>query len=253
MEEISYFGKSLLNFNDIQNTIPCLLVNYRHCRCNVDIKSLCANEKQSIINIMTISGQFESSKNVNESSIGDNFTMNNQIYIKEKLYRRYLVNYYQPLFEQYLYQKIESNQQEVKLKKNNIQSQQYKKLALSIQNSYLRKVRNAFDTVNKLSQVLSGYRKSISFLENLLDFREEYLKDNYGKPKLSKSGIGVMKSAFSKIHKYSQLNKRIGKGSKILKRLYNNKFRGKLLKNFYHWKFYTSKSVKFDNQGSGII
>ena len=145
---------------------------------------------------MTISGQFESSRNVNESSIGDKFTMNNQIYIKEKLYRRYLVNYYQPLFEQYLYQKIESNQQEAQLKKNNIQSQQYKNLALSIQNLYLRKVRNAFDTVNKLSQVLSGYRKSISFLKNLLDFKEEYLKDNFEKSKVSKSGIGVMKSAF---------------------------------------------------------
>ena len=98
-------------------------------------------------NIMTLEKSHEKSFSSNESFTGEKYT-DNEVFIKEKLYRRYLVKYYQPLFEHYLYEEIKSNQKENTQKKK-INNKNYEKLALLIQKSYLKKAKITFDAINK--------------------------------------------------------------------------------------------------------
>ena len=137
-------------------------------------------------------------------------------YLVEKLYRRYLVTYYSPLFDVYHQEEVrniiknETNSEEEWKSEVEIiieePNQNLDILPKILHTIYKKRINLAFNEISFYSQSVKKATETFNILENILSFNNSYLIDS-DKGILSKFGKGITKNALNKMMNFSKLAK----------------------------------------------
>jgi hypothetical protein len=212
------------------------------------VRNLCPDEIQNLINVIGV--ETNDISNI-ESSNDSSWVENDQLVCIEKLYRRYLVTYYSPLFDIYSYeepvtientvQSLKDNTSEVSLSVED--SYKYEVLPNMLNRLYKKKIEYSFDALFVYSEAIKKARNAFNLFEDVLAFRKEHLVNE--KSQLTKTGKSLLKTSFDNMFTLSRYTKRMKDGLKVLNRVnrYRNKHR--ILKYWYKWKIYNSNILQY--------
>lgn len=187
--------------------------------------------------------------NIESSNDSSRIESDNLICI-EKLYRRYLVTYYSPLFDIYCYEEPVTIENAVQSPKDNNSdvslsvedNYKFEVLPNVLDRIYKERIEYSFDALSVYSEAVRKARNAFNVFEDILTFRKEHLSNK--SLQLTKVGKSMLKTSFNKILTLSKLTKRISNGLKVLDRV--NRYRNKhqILKYWYKWKIYNSNMLK---------
>lgn len=229
-------------------------MNYRHCKCNHKIRNLSPVENQEILNVLLENSDCNSSVSRSSDSC---FEGKKDVCLVEKLYRRYLVNYYPPLFDIYYHEETEQQNDNdthnddsnveiyIEDETSNDELAAHEILPILLERIYKSKIKLAFKYIYNYSKAVVQGEKALNLIESILTFKTEYLvtisQESSGrKQKLSPFGLSIMKRAFGKLQRQARENMRVIKGCQMLKRVMRYKNRQRLVRSWYKWKFFSS-------------
>ena len=236
-KDVIYWEISVVN--EPLQEFPNLRVNYAHHKCTHTFTDLCPDQSQDSLNVL-VTRDLQDSTGSPSSFI-------------EKLYRRYLVTYfYEGPNLRHTFDLPNDNQSEVEVTVDDQISEddEYKLEILPNVLDRLCKERLAigFDALVLFSQAYKKGEKALSLLENILNFKTEYLTSKIsGKPsKVTLLGKSIMKQAMQKIQEKSKLMRKLTTGAKILTRVHRYRSRHKIMKFWYHWKLIHFKAPRIN-------
>ena len=226
---------------------PNLLVNYGHLKWTHKVQNLCPDEIQNIINVVFPIAEDFSNVSMNNSSESWNLEEGPENpYLVEKLFRRYLVTHYSPIFDLYLYEEPETkddwnSEVEVVIEEDD---NKYEVLPTVLDRIYTKRAREAFEALEFYSESVQKATVTFNSLENILSFQKGLLKDKDNK--LTNIGKSILKECLRKIHYFSKRISKLSSGLKILKRINRYQNKQQILKFWYKWKINHSKMMKLE-------
>ena len=251
---------------DDESKYPSLLVNYRHWRCTHKLKNLSPIERQDFINVIFETRNGDINLSTSNSSDVWSDTNKESFTLTEKLFRKYLVNYYEPLYDLYKHEEVEQHDINISINEgdsevevsienkscNEYEYSQYEVLPNVLDKLYKLRVDYAIRSLFIYSKAIIKGERALNLLESILNFKTEYLitrqKDKTDSWfKLSVFGLSIIKQAFAKIYERSKKNSNILKGMKIIKRLTFYREKQNIIKFWFKWKLFHTNYLEQSN------
>lgn len=170
-----------------------------------------------------------------------------------------MVNYYPPLFDFYHYQEVEeeanqitqtddqeNSDVEVYIEDESENYPHYEALPAVLDKLYKKRITYGLKSLYIYTSALIKGENALNLIENILNFKTEYLttRNTKDESKVSILGLSIMRNAFHKIQAKAKFSSKLLKGMRILKRINYYKSKEILVKFWYQWKLYNSTCRK---------
>ncbi|CAI2361445.1 unnamed protein product [Moneuplotes crassus] len=234
---VCFYGRDVIYWQICENNDEerGLLVNYGHLKFTHPVQNLCPDEIQNIIYISPSDNPMRDSTKENSPLNNSTSDYDKSPQLIEKLYRRYLVTYYPPLFDGYRYEEEESDNEkddvEVIIEED---TDKYSKLPEILSNLYTKRTKFAYEAIKFYSESILKVTRKLITLENILTFSKDHLQSTVNQT--NKFGKSMQRAAIQKIQDFSKKVHSYRNGFKILKRLSQYREKHQVIKYWYRWK-----------------
>ena len=230
---------------------PDLLVNYGHLKCSQRVMNFSSSSVQKVINVVfpNSSQKDLSTESINISAEIEDLGQETEPKLVEKLFRRYLVTHYKPIFDVYVYEEEES-EVEVELE----EEKDYGRLFRALEGVLKKRKERVLERVNEFSREVKRLSHAFGSLESVLSFPQSHLKRQ---SKITKTGKALGKLFLQRLSHFSRKISKFSRGLRLLYRLTRYKQHQNVLKHWYKWKISIStpkyESIEQPSEISTVI